>query len=98
VPRGKRQQSDIPSLLDGASQTALVSCANAGEPPRHDLAALGHKALQKANIAVRDCIDFLGAELADFLAAEKFAATAGTTGGPSTRPSAGARTRAGAGS
>jgi len=52
VPRGKRQQGDVPGLLDGASQTALVRGANASEPPGYDLAALGHKALQKAHIAV----------------------------------------------
>jgi hypothetical protein len=71
VPCGKRQQGDIPGLLDGAGQAALVRGANAGETPGHDLAALGHKALQQANIAVRNRIDLLGAELADLLAAEE---------------------------
>jgi hypothetical protein len=50
---------------------------------RHDLAALGHKALQQANVAVRDGVDLLGAELADLLAAEELAAAARTTAGTS---------------
>jgi len=67
-----------------------VRGANASEPPGYDLAALGHKALQKAHIAVGDRIDLLGAELADLLAAEELAAARRATGGPSARPSAGA--------
>jgi hypothetical protein len=81
VPCGKRQQGDVPGLLDGAGQATLVRGANAGEPPRHDLAALGDKPLQQTDIAVRDCVDLLGAELADLLAAEEFSAAAGSTGG-----------------
>jgi hypothetical protein len=79
VARRKRQQGDIPSLLDGASKTALVGGANAREPPRDNLAAFSHKPLQQANIAVRDRIDLLGAELANLLAAKELAATAGAT-------------------
>jgi hypothetical protein len=79
VPRGKRQQGDIPGLLDGAGQTALVRGAYAGEPPGHDLAALGHKPLQQTDIAVGNSIDLLGAELADLLAAEELSAAAGST-------------------
>jgi len=107
VPRGERQQGDIASLLDGARETALVRGANTGEPPRDDLSALGHKALQQADIAVGYRVNLLGAELADLLAAEKLSAAAGTAGWPGTRsaggwPSAGAgwtrtRTRTGPG-
>jgi hypothetical protein len=103
VPRGERQQGYIPSLLDGASETALVRGANTGEPTRNNLSALGHKALQQANIAVRDGVNLLGAELADLLAAEEFSATARTAGWAATRsaggwPAAGAGwTRAGSG-
>jgi hypothetical protein len=86
VPRGKRQQSDVPSLFDGAGQTALVRGANAGEPPRHDLSALGHKPLQQPDVAVGDRIDLLGAKLANLLAAEEFSAAARATG---RRPPAG---------
>jgi hypothetical protein len=83
VPGGKRQQGDVPGLLDGAGQAALVLGADAGEPPGHDLAALGHKALQQPDIAVRDRVDLLGAELADLLAAEELSAAARSSGGPS---------------
>jgi len=85
VPCCKRQQGDVPGLLNGAGEAALVLGADAGEPPGHDLAALGHKALQQPDIAVRDGIDLLGAELADLLAAEELAASAGTARGPSAR-------------
>jgi hypothetical protein len=78
VPRGKRQQGDIPGLLNRAGKAALMRGANAGEPPRNNLAALGHKALQQADIAVRDRVDLLRAELADLLAAEELAAAAGS--------------------
>jgi hypothetical protein len=96
VPRGEWQQGDVPGLLDGASETALVRGANAGKPPRNDLSALSHKALQQANIAVRDGVNLLGAELADLLAAEELSAAAGTAGWTATR-TAGGWTAAGAG-
>ncbi len=51
-----------------------MPCANARQTARNDLAALGNKALQQANIAVGDRVDLLGAELADLLAPEKLAA------------------------
>jgi hypothetical protein len=79
VPCGKRQQGDVPGLLDGAGQAALVRGAYAGEPPGHDLAALSHKSLQQPDIAVGDRIDLFGAELADLLAAEELSAAAGST-------------------
>jgi hypothetical protein len=85
VPRCKWQQGDVPGLLDGASQAALVRGANAGEPPGHDLAALGHKPLQQPYVAVRNRVNLLGAELADLLAAEKLAASAGSAGGTAAR-------------
>jgi hypothetical protein len=85
VARGKRQQGDVPGLLDGASQAALVRGANAGEPPRHNLAALGHKSLQQTNIAVRNRVNLFRAELANLLAAEKLTAATGSTGGPAAR-------------
>jgi hypothetical protein len=78
VTRGKRQQSDIPGLLDGASETALVRGTDSREPPGNNLATLSYEALQQANVAVRDGIDLLGAELANLLAAEKLAAAART--------------------
>jgi hypothetical protein len=80
VPRSKRQQGDVPGLLDGARQTALVRGANAGEPPRHNLSAFGHKPLQQPDVAVGNRIDFLGAKLADLLAAEELSSAARSTG------------------
>jgi len=96
VARGEGQQGDVAGLLDGASKAALVRGANAGQAPGHDLAALGHEALQQADIAVRDRVDLLGAELADLLATEELAAAAGSTGGP-TAGAAGASAGAGTG-
>ncbi len=81
VARGKRQQGDIASLLDGARQTALMRGAHAGKPPGHDLAALRYEALQQAHIAIRDGVDLFSAELADFLATEEFSAAARTAPG-----------------
>jgi hypothetical protein len=81
VPCGERQQGDVPGLLDGAGQAALVCSANAGEPPGYDLAALGHKPLQQPDVAVRDRVDLLSTELADLLAAEELSAAAGSAGG-----------------
>jgi len=78
VPCGEGQQGDVPGLLDGAGQAALVRGANAREPAGHNLAALSHKPLQQPNIAVRDRVDLLGAELANLLAAEELATTAGS--------------------
>jgi len=83
VPGGEGQQGDVASLLDGAGQAPLMRGANAREPARHNLAALSHKALQQPHIAVRDRIDLLGTELANLLATEKLAASAGTAAGPS---------------
>ena len=94
MTRGKRQQSDVPRLLDGARQTPLVRCANTGQSTRNNLSALSHKLLQESDVAIRDGIDLLGAELADLLATEKLAAIA-ATGGPASATRTGARSRRG---
>src|SRR5258708_20481579 len=49
--------------------------ANAGQPTRHDLAALGHELAQHAVVLVVNVLDFLDAELANFLAPKKLAST-----------------------
>jgi hypothetical protein len=90
VARGEGQQGYVAGLLDGAGQAALVRGANAGETPGHDLAALGHKPLQQAYVAVRDGIDLLGAELADLFAAEELAASAWAAARATTGTAAGA--------
>jgi hypothetical protein len=76
--RRERQKGNVPRLLDGAGQTALMRRTYAGQAAGHNLAALGNKSLQKANIPVRDGVNLLGAELAHFLATEKLAAAAWT--------------------
>ena len=60
--------------------------ADAGEAAGHNLAALGHKPLQQTDIPVGDGVDLLGAELADLLAAEELAASAGSAGSPGRPP------------
>ncbi len=71
---GEGQKRDVARLLDGHAQLALVRGADAGETARHDLAALGYEALQQTDVAIRDRVDLLRAELADLLAAEELAA------------------------
>ena len=80
VPRRKRQQRNVPRLLDGTGQTALMRSANTGQPPRHNLATLGHKPLQQTDIPVWNGVDLLSAELADLFAAEELAASARSAG------------------
>jgi hypothetical protein len=80
VARCERQQGDIPGLLDGAGEAALVGGTDTRQPAGNDLAAFGYEALQQAHIAIRDGVDLLGAELADLFAAEELAATARTAG------------------
>ena len=53
----------------------LMRRADAGQTPGHDLAALRHKLAEQSVIFVVDVGNFFGAELADFLAPEKFAST-----------------------
>jgi hypothetical protein len=84
-------------LLYGAGEAALVRGADACEPPGHDLAALGHKALQETDIAVWDRVDLFSAELADLLAAEELAASASATSGPAARTTGRPAARAGTG-
>ncbi len=52
--------------------------ANASQTARNNLATLGNESLQQANVAVGDGIDLLGAELANLLASEEFAAARAT--------------------
>src|SRR5579863_9719798 len=97
LPSAEGQQRDIPRLLDGVGQAALVWRAHAGQAPGNDLAALRHESRQQAHILVVDPVDLLDAEFANFLAAEEFpaacAGTAGAAAGTSTRARA-ARTAA----
>src|SRR5256885_5034757 len=79
----KRQQSDIPCLLDRRRQTVLMRCADTSQAPRHNLSALRDKLPQQTVVLVVNVFDLLDAELAYFLAPEELAAAsaafAGTT-------------------
>lgn len=66
----KRQQGDVARKLDRRTQAALMRRADAGQPPWHDLPALGHKLRQQTHIFVVDAVDLFDTELADLLAAE----------------------------
>src|SRR5579863_8544129 len=68
--RRERQQRDVARLLDGVGETPLMGRAHARDPPRHNLAALGHKGVQHLHIFVIDVIDLLHAEPAHLLAPE----------------------------
>jgi hypothetical protein len=77
---GIRHQSHDASVLDRNGDSALVSCAVAGDAAREDLTALGYVAAQTVDIFVVDNFHFVYAELADFatLAAALFAKAART--------------------
>ena len=84
---GKGQQGDVARLLDGSRKPPLMRSADAGQPARNDLSALGDKLRKQSHIFVVDRFDFLDAEFADFFAAEKLAAAF-----PAAGPSWSART------
>src|SRR6266853_407979 len=67
---GKRQQGNIPRLLDRSRQTALVRHAHAGQASWRDLAAFRYELRQQTHIFVIDRLDLLDAELANFFAPE----------------------------
>src|ERR1700726_2515171 len=71
-----------------------MRCAYAGQPPRHDLAALGDELPQHAVILVIDVFNFLDAELANFLAPEKLATAAAFARRPARPTSAPTATKA----
>src|SRR5205823_3383751 len=50
----ERQQRDVARLLDSGRQATLVRRADAGQAPRHDLAALGHELAQQSDVLVID--------------------------------------------
>jgi hypothetical protein len=78
--RSEGQQRNVARLFDGQAEAPLMPCAYTGQATRNDLAALGDKTLQKADVAVGDGVDLLGAELADLLAPEELPATGAATG------------------
>ena len=66
----ERQQRDVAGFLDCVGQPPLAGSADARDPPRHDLAALGDKRVQHLDVFVVDVVDLLDAEAAYFLAPE----------------------------
>src|SRR5438045_5547899 len=78
----KRQQGDIPSLLDRRRQTVLMRCADTSQAPRHNLSALRDKLPQQTVVLVVNVFDLLDAELAYFLAPEELAAASAAFAGP----------------
>src|SRR6185312_15585237 len=83
LPCRKRQQGDVAGALDGRGQLALMRRADAGQTPRHNLAALSNKLLQQTHVLVVDVVNCFDAEFANFLATKKFApafANSGSTG------------------
>src|SRR5579863_1964585 len=93
---GERQQGYVAGLLDGRGQAMLVRRTNSGQTPGDDFAALGDELAEQAVIFVIDVGDFFGAELADFLAPEKFASALArrTAGAGTSAPAASSKTRA----
>ena len=82
----KRQQSDIPRLLDRRAQPSLMRRAHTRQPARYDLSTLGDELREQAHVFVIDRFNLLGAELAHFLAAEVFAAAGPTAFASPSRP------------
>ena len=72
----------------------LMRRAYAGQAARDDLAALGYELAEQAIVLVVDVFDFFGAELANFLAPEKFASTTAFAGRAAGTASAAAEARA----
>src|SRR5437868_486440 len=88
-PTCKRQQSNVPGLLNGDRQSPLMRSTHSSQPPRHNLAAFRHELSQETYIFVVNGLNLLDAELANLLAAEilatTFAATAWARASSATR-------------
>src|SRR6185312_4619371 len=65
------QEAEMAGALDRLGQLALLLGRNRGDAARHDLAALGHEALEQAHVLVIDRGGVLGRERAGLAAAEK---------------------------
>lgn len=77
-----REQRNVASPFDCFGNFSLVCCAVAGNPARHDLAALGDKEAQSARFFVVNGKIFLGTKTAHLAALKRasFAWTAGASG------------------
>src|SRR5580700_8146640 len=83
--RHVRQQRQLARALDGTRHLALMPAAGAGDPPRADLAALGHEAPERRQVLVVDPIDLVAAVWAGLTAPGSRAALPVA---PANRPSA----------
>src|SRR5208283_5953183 len=61
--------------------------AHTGQTAGHDLAGFGDESRKQAHVLVVDAVNFLGAELANLLAAEEFPAAFAGTAWAAARPS-----------
>src|SRR5262245_6941250 len=69
--RHVRDQRDLSRAFDRRLEFSLVHRARARDPPRQDLAALGHERPDQLHVLVVDVVDLVRAELADLAAAEQ---------------------------
>src|SRR5919106_1059387 len=81
-----RQQPQLACALDRLRQIALLLGGHRGDPPRHDLAALGHEALQQLDVLVVDLGRIRAGERAALAPPEERPADRdrGRLGGPAT--------------
>src|SRR5215210_4151979 len=68
--RWRRTAAAPPCALDRMRELALMAGAAPRDPPRDDLAALGHEAPEPAHVLVVDETDLVRTELANFPATE----------------------------
>src|SRR5882672_1145605 len=68
---GVGEQCQVARTLYGERELALVMRLGARDTTRHDLAGLGHVALQRRQVLVVDPLHALGGEATEFLAAEE---------------------------
>src|SRR5579872_2610667 len=77
----ERDERNLPRALDRGLQLSLMHRARPGDPPRQDLAALGHEGTDQLHVLVVDVVDLVRAELADLAAAEHRPALSGLVAG-----------------
>src|SRR4028118_1771780 len=67
------EQAEVAGALDRLGQLALLLARHRGDAARHDLATLGHEALQQADVLVVDDRRVLTLKRAALAAAEEWA-------------------------
>src|SRR5882672_1217617 len=74
---GERQECQDPRALHGFGDLRLVAGARAGDPPRHDLPAVGDESREPPVVLVIDALHLVEAELAELSAKRSRFAFAG---------------------